>query len=358
MNFRFIHGGFVMNKRIIGTALACVFVCGAVTAGVILIKNSALKKNLETKLNSSPLPAAPEMRDNERDCIHFLSTGSSDAIILESDGHFAMVDSGEDTDNPRNFPGLNLPGYEKEVLAYLKQLAADEDGKVHLDFVLGTHSHSDHLGGFDTIISDPDVTVERAYLKPYDSSKINDSEVEEWDNQEVYDQMVQALNSRGVPIVSSPDGEPFKFGNLTLTLINTVDPVTDKKVGENDQSLCLLVEKNGTRAFLAADLDNKSGDEKRLAPQIGKVNLLKVGHHSYGGSSSAGFIRALSPDVCVVTNNFESIDRATLRRFERICAPSFYITGKESGVLAVLGDGGSVSYYGQIQSKDISAESD
>ena len=50
------------------------------------------------------------------DRIHFLKTGCSDAIIIESDGHFAMVDGGEDTDNPRNFPGLNLAGYEQEVL--------------------------------------------------------------------------------------------------------------------------------------------------------------------------------------------------------------------------------------------------
>ena len=105
------------------------------------------------------------------DRIHFLKTGTSDAIILESDGHFAMVDSGEDTDNPRAFEWLNLPGYEQEVLSYLKKAAADENGNVHLDFVLGTHSHSDHIGGFDPVISDPSVTVDRAYLKKYDSGR-------------------------------------------------------------------------------------------------------------------------------------------------------------------------------------------
>ena len=132
-------------------------------------------------------------------------------------------------------------------------------------------------------------------------------------------------------------------------IMYTVDPVTDKKVGENDQSLCLLVEKNGTRVFLAADLDNNSGDEDRLAPQIGKVDLPKVGRHSYGGSSTAKFIRTLRPAACVVTNRFESVDRNTLLRFERICGPQFYVTGKENGVLAVLGDNGDIAYYGQIQ---------
>ena len=187
-------------------------------------------------------------------------------------------------------------------------------------------------------------------MKKYDASKIRENEIAEWDNQEVYDQMVEALQAKNVPIVAEPSDQPFRFGNLTLTMVNTTDPVSKKKVGENDQSLCLLAEKNGTRVFLAADLDNYSGDERRLAPQIGKVDLLKVGHHSYGGSSSAKFIRTLSPATCVITNRFESMDRATLARIERICSPAFYSTGRENGVLAVLGDGGKIDYYGQMQS--------
>jgi len=335
------------------TAIAIVtaaVLCGAAAFGVIALRNASAKKQLAAKLDSDLLPAAPQEISAPRDCVHFLSTGTSDAILLESNGHFAMVDAGEDTDNPRNLPGLELPGYEQEVLAYLKQHAADKTGKVHLDFVLGTHSHSDHLGGFDTIIADPDVTVDRAYLKVYDASKIRESEIIEWDNQEVYDQMVQALQARGVPIVSEPDDAPFSFGNLTLTMFNIKDPVSEKKVGENDQSLCLLIEKNGTRVFLAADLDNYSGDEKRLAPQIGKVDLLKVGHHSYSGSSSTGFIRTLFPEVCIITNRFESMDRTTLSRIERLCKPQFYVTGKENGILSVLGDQGAITCYGQIQS--------
>ena len=71
-------------------------------------------------------PAPDEIPGTDR--IHFMRTGSSDAILLESDGHFAMVDAGEDTDNPRGFDGLNLPGYEQDVLAYLKARTTAENG--------------------------------------------------------------------------------------------------------------------------------------------------------------------------------------------------------------------------------------
>ena len=298
-------------------------------------------------VSRTALPSAPDETGPDR--IHFLSTGSSDAILLESDGHFALVDAGEDTDNPRQFAALELPGYENEVLSYLKTNAADENGKVHLDFVLGTHAHSDHIGGFDTILLDPDVTADRAYLKVYDSSKINTYEVEQWDNQEVYDQMVSALHERNVPVVSTPDDTPFAFGNFTVTLFNTDDPETTDLVGENDRSFGILLEKNGTRVFLAGDMDDNTGDETRLAPAIGKVDLLKVGHHSHSGSTTKNFVKTLCPSACVITNKRSNADLNTLARIAHNARQNrIYITGNEHGVLAVIGDGGDIAFYGQI----------
>lgn len=312
---------------------------------IILVSCSSLKA--KKIWNKSPLPAIPSDL-NATSKIHFLNVGGTDAILLESNGHFALIDSGEDTDNPRGFEDLNLTGYEQIVLSYLKSHAADENARVHLDFVLGTHSHSDHIGGFDTIILDDAVTIDRAYLKEYDSSKISDYEVANWDNQEVYDQMVNALRTRGVPVVSEIDNTPFALGDFVITIFNAEDQPQEGKVGENDNSLGVLVEKNGTRIFLAGDMDNYSGDETRLAPQIGKVDLLKVGHHGAGGSSSDDFISTLLPTACVITNN-RIVEPKTVLRIVNICNHErIYFTGKENGVLAVVGDGGDISYYGNL----------
>lgn len=282
------------------------------------------------------------------DRIHFLNTDNSDAILLESDGHFAMVDAGEDADNPRGLPGLNLPGFEDRVLAYLKAHAADADGKVHLDFIVGTHAHSDHLGGFDTILADPDVSVGRAYLKVYDSSVINEQEVNEWDNQEVYDQTVAALEAKNVPIISTFDDMPFMLGKCKITLFNTDDPAPTEKVGENDQSLGVLVETNGTRVFLAGDMDDLTGDETRLAPQIGKVDLLKVGHHGCEGSSTPAFLQTLMPKICVFTTGEYDHNVLSRERIQEICHAAMYFTARDGGILALLGENGDVRCYGQI----------
>lgn len=332
-----------MKKKII--ILICIFLILAMIPVTALVTEPALDINKKRKA-LSVVPAS--QLESGGDKIHFLNTGSSDAILLESQGKFALIDAAEDTDNPRGFDGLNLEGYEEKVVAYLKANAADENGIVHLDFVLGTHSHSDHIGGFDTVISDPDIEIGRAYLKEYDSSKIADYEVTEWDNQEVYDQMYNALVARDIPIISKPDGTPFKLGNFTITLFNTSDPESSQKVGENDQSFGVLVEKNGTRVFLAGDIDNNSGDEDRLAPEIGKVHLLKVGHHSYHGSTSSAWVKTLMPDYCVVTNKKESVEWTTLWRISRLADSTILITGQEDGVIAEIGDNGTISFSNKI----------
>lgn len=335
-------------KELLEIALAVV-AAALITAFVIyyilyLKPNSDYKKNL-SKLK---IQSAGAKINQQKDCIHFLKTGSSDAILIESQEHYALVDCAEDSDNPRNFPALEFKGYEQEVLDYLKKNCAADDGKVYIDFVLGTHAHSDHIGGFDTVIADDDIVISRAYLKKYDESKINSYEVEKWDNKEVYEQMLNALNSKGIPVIADITETEFKLGEFNIKLYNTEYDTVNDITGENDNSIGVLVEKGGKKAFLAADIDNKTGDEDRLGPQIGKVDILKVGHHSYSGSTTAKWLKTLMPEVCVVTNDYERTDRQTLRRITRITHAPILDTGTNNGVLCVFENDGTISYCSDI----------
>lgn len=234
--------------------------------------------------------------------IHFLNTGSSDCIIVESNGHFAMVDAGEDSDYPANKPHLNYPGYEEEVCNYLLKNCVSSDGTVTLDFVVGTHAHSDHIGGFDTVINHPKINVKKAYLKPYNEKDIFIYERLSWDNTEVYEQMKNALIKNNVEIVEDFDELKTTFGDFKVTFYNGKYKKRLVKYGENVNSVVTLFECNGFRCLLAGDLNNKDFDEYRLAEKIGKVDLLKVGHHGYPFSSSRKWLKTLSPKYSVVCN--------------------------------------------------------
>lgn len=250
-----------------------------------------------------------------------------------------MIDAAEDNDNPRGFANLAYKGYEEEILEWLKKNIAGENGKIHFDFILGTHAHSDHIGGFDTIINDENVYIDKAYLKEYHSESINDYEVDKWDNQEVYDQMVEALKRKAVPVISEISSQPFSFGNLTLTMLNTEYEDGSRKVGENDNSLVVLVEKNGKKALLTGDLDNYNHDEEKIADIAGKVDLLKVGHHSFAHSTEKKFLKTVSPAVSVITNSYRHTDKRTLGRITKYTKSKVIYTDDEGGIAAIFKDG-------------------
>ena len=97
--------------------------------------------------------------------------------------------------------------------------------------------------------------------------------MEDWDNQEVYDQMVDACEKRGVEIISDIPQESFVFGDMTVTFFNT-EPLGIDNIGENENSLGVLVEAAGKKAFLSGDINNIEGTESAIKDEIGKVDLL------------------------------------------------------------------------------------
>lgn len=209
--------------------------------------------------------------------IHFLNTGASDCIIAESCGKIAMFDAGEDSDYPASKPHLNYRGYENEVVDYLLKHFRSQDGAVHIDFVLATHCHSDHIGGFDTVINHPDICVKTAYMKPYRENDVFIMERKRWDNTEVYNQMLEAVKANGVELVEDFDEKQIRLGDFDITFYNGRYKKRKIKFGENVDSAVALLRIGKYKALLAGDLNYKDNAERRIADKAGKVDLLKVG---------------------------------------------------------------------------------
>ena len=275
--------------------------------------------------------------------IHFLNTGYSDCIILESNGLIAMIDAAEDSDIPENKPYLKYPGYEDVVVNYLLSHFADENGKVRIEFVLGTHAHSDHLGGFDTVINHPDIEVKTAYLKPYDSKQVFIYERLIWDNEEVYRQMLNAIKENGVELIESFDNTQTILGNISIKFYNGEYRKHFFKYGENVNSVVTLAEVYGKRFVFAGDLNYKCGDEKRLAKEIGKVDILKVGHHGYFFSTSVNWVKKLCPEYAIVCNSNRRIYPDVKWKLKNISHSIIIATADVNGVIVEVDKNSGIS---------------
>ena len=247
--------------------------------------------------------------------IHFINVheGGSDAIILESNGHFAMVDTGEDYDFPdgsdSRYPwrqGINTT--YKHVLTDRVFRRLKELGVPKLDFILVTHTHSDHIGNVDELLST--YPVDRVYLKKYSDNRITKPE-RLWDNLYGYDKVLQTAAEKGVSVIQNiTQGDAhFQFGDMDIQLYNyeneydengNLKPVWD----DNSNSLISVVKVNGKKIYLGGDLDNVHGAEDRYGSLIGKVDLMKFNHHlDTKNSNTKNFIRNLSPEIIVQTSS-------------------------------------------------------
>ena len=135
--------------------------------------------------------------------VHFLTLpDNTDAILLECDGKFGMVDSREDNDYPDGSdsryparPVIKGNGYEDRVIAYLNKLGVNQD---NFEFYIGTHPHSDHIGSADEIIRA--FHPKRVYIEPYSDADVTDS-THLWDNLYVYDHMISAAKETGETLI-------------------------------------------------------------------------------------------------------------------------------------------------------------
>lgn len=277
---------------------------------------------------------------NGDDRIHFLNTANSDAILIESNGKFALVDAGEGNNNPRR--KTEYKGYEKEVIEYIKKVCKTESGEVYLDFILGTHCHYDHIGSYHALITDTEIGIGKAYFKEFDPEIAKDYEIERWKIDEIYNQIIDDLNKRQIDIISDLPSEPFEFGDFTLQFYNTVTPKELAGEGENAASIGVKVTKGDKTAFLAADITASTGLEDLLADKIGDIDLLKAGHHGYFGSSSRDFLDSLSPKIVIITNQLGKVYPNIKWNFTMSAKVPFYATYDNNGIIASFTDSGDI----------------
>ena len=212
--------------------------------------------------------------------IHFINTGNSDAILIENQGYFAMIDTG-DTDD------------DVKVKSYLQK-----QGVKRLEYLVLTHYHADHIGGADTLLSDFEVGTT---LVPNGDA-----------NTQVYRDYINALSHKGLKPSVPLEGAKFELGSATLTVYNTAGGNRN----ENNNSLVVVYENDEDRALFTGDAEAEV--ENQLS--IGHIELLKVGHHGSKTSSSPSFINQIQPEYAVILtgqpNQYGHPHQETLSLFE------------------------------------------
>lgn len=252
--------------------------------------------------------------------IHVLPFNYTDAIVVECNGYFGIVDSGEDDSYPDGSdPRYPLRegtiiggGVEDKVIPYLWKIGVRPG---NLDFYIGTHPHSDHIGSASQIIQM--FKPSRIYTPSYDDSYITDED-HLWDNQYVYDRLIEAAHEAedeyGAQLIQNFTylNRSFMLGGAFIQLYNTgTDYQTTGVFDASCFSLGVKVTVGIHSTFLAGDINNYTGVEDELASQVGSVDFLKMGHHGCSGSNTTAYLDALSPLYVFQTGKYSILPAQT-----------------------------------------------
>lgn len=336
-------------KRMLKMFAFLTLVAGVLSAGVLVASAQA---------EPNPAPTSTQTAQ-----IHILAENYMDAIVLESTDEngepiFGIVDSGQGDDWPDGSdarypdrPGITKWGsIKEEMVDYLNQLGVTNE---NLEFYLGTHVHSDHIGTAAFLIQK--YQPKRVYAQPYRDELINNT-ARLWDNLYQYDQLRKAASQAGATFIqyfdTSAEVDPvrdpevpekptktttldgitieaytanpaFELGDMELQVMHyfNVDKAPASSMRDaNSLSLGVKVtsKTTGMNAFLSGDIDNyvssyapASNAEEKLASQVGKVDFLKLGHHGLEGSNTEKYVRALSPKVAFMTGQFTLVPEKT-----------------------------------------------
>lgn len=261
----------------------------------------------ETVAEDAKAGAKPLLR------VHFLDVGQADCILIQiPNGKNVLIDGGNNDDGPA-------------VVSYLKK-----QGVRRLDVVIATHPHEDHVGGLDNV------------LNAFEAGKVYAPRVTA--NTKSFEDFLLAVQRKGLKITEARAGITLDLGPAASAVF--LAPAGTGYEDLNDYSAVLKLTYGGTSFLFTGDAEAVSEAEMLRAGRDLKADVLKVAHHGSVSSTTAEFLKAVSPKYAVISvgagNDYHHPSPKTLARLAAAGVKIFRTD--ERGTVVVESDGQQITF--------------
>jgi len=201
--------------------------------------------------------------------IHFIDVGKADAILIECEDKFALIDTGT---------------FDKgeKIKTYLKKCGVEK-----LDYIFLSHPDSDHIGGFSKLV--PTFSVDLVlYPEISDEFEINSSE---------YRAIFDITSRNNIDNRAVQAQEVYLLGNATIEIlapINGYDKI-------NNLSIVMKMEYGGFSSLFCGDIEKEAENDIVFNELDISADLLKVAHHGSKTSSTEDFLEEVSAEYAVIS---------------------------------------------------------
>jgi competence protein ComEC len=283
--------------------------------------SSSLPATTTTTNSSAEVAVTPAIQPSQVLTIAFIDVGQGDSIlVILPNTKTLLIDGGE------------REGYGK-VLASLQ-----EHGLSHIDVVVATHPHADHIGGLVDIIKNVNVG------EVLDSGQVHTTQT--------FEDFLDAVETKQIPLKSVRQGDSI---NLDPTVkIDVLNPPAnlldgaDNEAEFNDNSVVLKLTYGQFSVLLTGDMEERN--EARLVTENTTTldaDVLKAGHHGSRTSSSIPFLNAVTPEVVIISlgagNTYGHPHREALDRISAAGTEHLFRTDID-GTITLIANGSSSEY--------------
>lgn len=214
--------------------------------------------------------------------VHFIDVGQGDAILVEADNAAMLIDAGESNKS-------------SVVTKYL-----DSQHITKLDYVIGTHPHSDHIGGLNTV------------LNTYEINKVLLPDVIH--TTKTYENVLDTIEKRNLSVTKAQVGNLYYLGSASFTILA---PNSDNYEDMNNYSIVIRLKYGDSTFLLTGDAEALSEKEMLSSGMDLSADVLKLGHHGSAYSSCEDFLDAVKPSYAVISlgkdNEYGHPHQRTLR---------------------------------------------
>ena len=201
--------------------------------------------------------------------VEFLDIGQGDAILIETvNNKTILVDTGVDN---RVVEKLN---------SHLQPL------NNVIDYLVLTHSDSDHIGGLSGVLQNFEV---KNIIYNFDFNLDNKTQKHDFD--------LIALEGSNISKVTAESD--FNYDGCQINFVWPSLAESFANLSDNDSSISMILSYNGFDVFLGGDIS--TAVENKIIPIISPVEVMKLNHHGSNTGNSLDFIRALNPQLTVIS---------------------------------------------------------
>jgi competence protein ComEC len=251
--------------------------------------------------------------------LFFLRIGQGDAAALRTPrGHWVLVDAGP--------AGEGRDAGKRTVAPFLLR-----HGARALSAVVVSHAHADHLGGVGSVLERvPAVGVIEPGLPVRDS---------------LYLALLDRVGSTGATWHPGRRGDTWSIDSVRFTVLHPDTTWAEWGEDLNEDSVVLLVEYGRFRALFTGDAGLPV--ESRLRGRVGKIDVLKAGHHGSKTATGSAFLAELDPGAVVVSVGINRYGHPSPDALRRIAASgaALWRTDRD-GTVEVRTDGRTVWMQG------------